>query len=103
MRSQNDLILHCLLEPEDERNFLKMEDDVVDISFIVQHVAYGFWHRIKRAFKLLFTGMAANDIIISEEDVDEIINWLVSWCIHRERDKNLGTFEKFYGDIGENE
>ena len=76
---KDDLKFSCALEPDDNRNFMLVEDFVVDISVTVQHVAYGFWYRLKRALCLLFTGIDANDITLDEGDVIKLSWWLKEW------------------------
>lgn len=78
-RIKDDFIANCSLEPWDERNFLMVEDTIADIHVTVQHVAYGFWYRVRCALRILFTGLDANDIAIDPKDVKRLIYWLESW------------------------
>ena len=74
-----EIMFNCDLEPDDERNFLKVEDTVVNIHVTVQHVAYGFWYRLKCALNMLIRGIDANDISVSYDDACTIFAWLGNW------------------------
>ena len=76
---KDDLKFSCALEPDDDRNFMLVEDFTVDLSVTVQHVAYGLRYRLKRVLRLLFTGIDANDITLDEGDVIKLSWWLKEW------------------------
>lgn len=76
---KEDLRFNCALEPDDDRNFILTEDFTTSLSFTVQHVAYGFWYRIKCAIRLLFTGVDTNDITISSDNAESLAVWLNEW------------------------
>lgn len=82
----DDFIANCDLEPWDERNFLKVEDTIANIHVTAQHVAYKFWYRARCAFKVLFTGLDANDISLSPEDAKRLAYWLMNWTHKYERE-----------------
>lgn len=76
---KDDLKFHCALEPDDDRNFIIVEDITVVLSVAVQHMAYGFWYRLKCALRLLFTGIDANDIVITSDDAKSLVVWVSEW------------------------
>lgn len=97
----DDIEFSCVLEPDDERNFLKVEDVTTCISVTIQHMAYGFWYRLKCAFRILFKGYVANDLSLSEEDVLELLDWLEDWCWHKK--KNNEIWKEYYSEEMSNE
>jgi hypothetical protein len=76
---KDDLKFYCALEPDDDRNFMTVEDFTVNLSITVQHVAYRFWYRLKCALRLLFTGIDANDITITSDDAKSLVVWVSDW------------------------
>ena len=75
----DDLVISCELEPEDDRNYLRVEDNICNISVTVQHVAYGFWYRLKCVVEMLIKGYSATDITVSKDNVTKLYNWLTEY------------------------
>ena len=70
------IIFNCTLEPEDIRNTTEIEITQMGLSIFNAHIVYFLRDRIRYAFRLLFKGIDAVDIILSFENTIKLSKFL---------------------------